>query len=463
MPEILTFLLPDGDGQSRGLGRAAVELGLRLGLPFRVVRNAAAMPSDGWAVACPGAVLPEGSRGVTLAPGAGPSTSVTVAGRVLYGPQAASGVDVVTGTARLLAFEAEAGAPRDAMGRVSAATHPLALDGLLLEPLIENAAAHLMDLLEAAGHSREGVEPPFAGRRAVVLNHDTDGPRLHDAFQLARAAALAPRNARERSALATGLGTLLRGRPDPYWNFDGWRALAEKAGGRNTFYVYPGPVPGLARHPRDPHYDPRKGPYPAALRRLVDAGCEVGLHYGIGTDDTGHFEAERAQLSDLTGQAPIGGRAHYWRIDWSDPHAAWDRMAAAGLGYDASLSPMTLGYRTGTMLPVLGGAIDPSGPPETPFLVLPSPVMDAYIEPGDPGGPGPAQADRLVANAVGGGLVVLNWHVRTLTDVGPWQGFGREARRIMGAIAEDSESVLMTGAEVAEAWRARITSLWRPA
>ncbi len=463
MPEILTFLLPDKGRAAPGLGRAAVELGLRMGLPFRVTRAAEEVSVDGWAIACPGAGLPEGRRGLALAAGAGACRPATVAGRVLYGPGSEDGTDVMTGAARLLGLDEEAGAPRDAMGRVAAATHPLAVAGLLLDPLIENAAAHLMDLLKAAGHSLEGALPPFGGRRAVVLSHDTDGPRLHDAFQLARAAALAPRSARERTALATGLGTLLRGRPDPYWNFDGWRSLAETARGHNTFYVYPGPVAGLTRHPRDPHYDPRKGPYPDTLRRLADAGCEVGLHYGIGTDSTAHFEAERAQIAALTGQAPVGGRAHYWCIDWSDPHAAWDRMAAAGLVYDASLSPMSLGYRTGTMLPMLGGGIDPARPPEAPFLVLPSPVMDAYIEPARPDGPGPAQADRLVANARGGGLVVLNWHVRTLTDVGPWQGFGCEARRILGALAEDTDSVLMTGAAVAQAWRARITRLWQAA
>jgi hypothetical protein len=102
-------------------------------------------------------------------------------------------------------------------------------------------------------------------------------------------------------------------------------------------------------------------------------------------------------------------------------------------------------------------------PPATPFLVLPSPVMDAYIDPARPDGPGPGQADRLVANAAGGGLVVLNWHVRTLSDTGPWQGFGREARRILGGLAGDGDTVFMTAADVAQAWRARIAALWHPA
>ncbi|MFN3211065.1 MAG: hypothetical protein ACE369_19120 [Roseovarius sp.] len=432
-----------------------------MGLPFRIERFGGAVRPDDFVISYGQPLSPE-QVGLVLPRGEGNSVAIGEEGCRLYGPKTSEGVDILDGAARLLGFEEEAVAPRDHLGRVIPETHPLALAGLLHEPLVDNAAKDLLGLVLRSGYRGPRPLPLFDGRRVVVLSHDVDSPRLHEAFSLARAGLLGVRNRLERKAFAIGVATMLSGRPDPYWNFDGWLDLIQGVGGHSTFFFYPGTVEGVPRHPRDPRYDPRRGRFPEALRSLIDAGADIGVHYGINTDSADDISKECHRLRELTGSHPLGGRAHYWRIDWSDPHAAWDRISAGGLSFDASLSPHRLGYRNGTMLPMIGGKFDVMSPAGRPFLVLPSPVMDSYVDPLHRDALDPASPDWFMRMASDGGLVILNWHVRTLSDVGRFKGVGSEARRLVLSASSDSNTVFCSAAEVAETWSDRIGRLWQP-
>ncbi|MCC7428254.1 MAG: hypothetical protein IT557_15265 [Alphaproteobacteria bacterium] len=452
---------------------ALVELGLRLGGRFALHRDRASLPANAALVLHYG-VGDAADDEIALPFDPGPARAIALPdGATLWASGDAAAPDLVAGAAHLLTFGHEAAcfAPAaspgpDAFGRIPPAAHPLARAGLRLVPLIERAAAHLRARIAAAGQPLPPAPDPWGGgRAAVVLTHDVDGERLHDAFVLARAAwlGLARGNRAERDALALGLGGMLRGRADPYWNFAGWAALEAELGGRGagSFYVWPGATGAAARHPRDCRYDIGAGAYNAALRALVAEGFDVGVHYGINSHSPAGYAEAFARLREALGAAPAGGRAHYWAVRWADMIGGWRDLARAGFAYDASLTPLDLGWRNGARLPLLpalgwGGAEALAKDAPAPFVALPTPVMDGYAVPRQAGRPEAeiaAELDAILAESlVPGGLLVLNWHSRTLQDAGSWQGYMPPLRRILARARDSGIARFLSGAEAAALW-----------
>jgi len=457
-PSIVFALDPDR-ADAAVLARGAVELALRLGLPFALLPPArAANCNEALCLVPPDTPVDRGAPLSFAATSCGPVAISAALGPAepWPGPAALWG-----GVAALAAFHHEPPAPRDAFGRLPAGRSALALAGLLDQPLMENAAALLRHSLATEGHALPPARQPFGPQGVLALSHDVDGPRLLSPFALARAALRAPRSRGEAAALAAGLRAALTGRPDPYWQFDAAAQRARALGGGATFFFYPGASAGVRRHSRDPRYHPGRGRFAGLLEHLVEAGHEVGLHPGIHAARAGDYAAGAALLETLC-QAPRAGiRTHYYRLDGTDPHASWAEMARAGLRYDASLSPLELGYRAGAMLPLLGGPAPGFAAPAAPFPVLPAAVMDLYARPRDAAARGLAiaRAERLVDNARGGGLVVLNWHVRALSGIGPWEGLVGTLDDLI-ARARANGLRLMRLDAVAEAWRSHLRALW---
>jgi hypothetical protein len=383
-------------------------------------------------------------------------------GLTLFGPLTPTGeVDCITGVAHLTGFAHEADARRDALGRIAPTDNAHARAGLLDTPLIEEMALHMRNRLLARGVALPDPRHPFgAGKRAVCLTHDVDSPQLYTAFQMARALALAPRRRDQWETFRTGVSGLLRGRPDPFWNFEGWADLIAGLGGTSTVFVYPGRTAHSPRHPRDPRYDPTRRRYCDALRGLAARGQEIGLHHAINTDTVPGYRAASERIRDIVGQPPVGARAHYWRINWQAPHQSWQAMRDAGLDYDASLSPLDLGYRCGASLPILGGT--PAGHAAS-LVVLPTAIMDWYAEPRALSDVPAAHArvDKLLEDGRRHGLVVLNWHIRTLTNLGAWARLGDLAQKLLGELASDSDTRFMSAAQISTAWRAHCAALVR--
>lgn len=461
---------------SADAARALFEIGCRIGVPFTVAKRLEGLPADAIIVrygpAGDGQARAHLNLGFAADGAAGPTQ---IGGRKHWSRVGEDGVtDVVAGVAELVTAKAEASVPdavRGLSGSFDPQHHPLARHGLLTTPLVENAAALVAEQLAAAGVALERAASPWGpGKRyAAIVTHDVDGPYIQRAFALARSAyyAFRRRNAKEFDALQIGLVTRFTGARDPYWNFADWVRLEAQYGVRSTFYVYVDRAGGAPRHFNDPRYDIRKGVFPDTLRAVHDAGAEIGVHYGIRAHGAELYAAARDEIERLVGKSahPVGGRAHYWSIDWRDPHRSWRELEEAGFGHDASLSPMAPGFRLGSALPFLP-AFGRREQPADGIVAVPTSLMDAYVtEPEF----GRTLGERMTGMGAlidtvrdAGGMVVLDWHERTLANRGPWRGYLYPFLQAMDRIVPDSDAALMTMGEATAAWSAHVARLYRP-
>jgi len=299
---------------------------------------------------------------------------------------------------------------------------------------------------------------PFGtGNGACVLTHDVDGPQLHTPFALGRSLLLGLRgNHGEMESFVMGISTLLTRKPDPYWNFENWARLETELGGCSTFFVYPGPTASAHRHPRDPRYQSARSPFPHTLKTLAADGWEIGVHDGIEAHGLAAYIESRKALQQIAGVEAKGCRTHYWTGVWNDPYYAWNSMDQAGFCYDASLSPLSLGYRSGSMLPTMPSMTWRRSAGDG-FVVLPTAVMDSYANPrlsSLSAAEISTAMDRLVANTRHHGLLVADWHVRTFINAGAHRGQLSAFHSAIRDLATDPAIALLTATQAAEAWRA---------
>lgn len=457
---MLRFVIGSGrDRENPWIRYAAFELGVRLNVQFAIQNPSQELnPEDILLLYGEDSVPPAAHRRSLRIPCARADQACKaecIEGNWCYGSPAGRGLDVVAGAGELLSFVCEAGTTRDALGRIPPENHPL--KATFSEPLIENNAAYLKAHIEKTFGELNPVSFPFGqGKGACVMTHDVDGPQLHTLFALSRSCLRGVLGHRdELGSLALGLSTLALRKPDPYWNFDKWADLEKSLGGKSTFFVYPGPTASAPRQAKDPHYHPARTPFPAALKSLAARGWEIGVHHGIAAHRASAYSESRQALREIVGDEAAGCRTHYWTGVWHDPYHAWNAMDNAGFRYDASLSPMTLGYRGGHMLPTMpsmrwrprvsGG-----------FVVLPTALMDSYANPrisSLEAGEIRSRLDRLTANARRNGLLVADWHVRTFVNSGAHSGQLTAFLAIVPALAAESGIVLMTANQAAESWR----------
>jgi len=452
----LAFILGNEAYADRLIKNSCLELGLRIGIPFRIVAQSTELPKNTTKIYYGNNITAKSGLVITCA--TGPSECiVSKQGNTLFGPVNTDGnVDYIAGASRLLNFEHEKDAPRDFLGRIDPADNPLVKLGLNDTPLLETMADQIyQDLINAGMSKTDRLRAFGTGKRAVCLTHDTDSPELYSLFQMARSLVLSIKRQDQRATFLAGLKGMLTKQDDPFWNFTKWADLIESKGGKSTVFVYPGQTAHSPRHSKDPRYNPMRRKYRKELSALVNRGIEVGIHHAINTDTVDGYRAASSQISDITGVKPTGCRAHYWRINWHNPHQSWQAMRDSGLDYDTSLSPLDLGYRNGTSLPVFGGHFNTGTAAKDALVVIPTSVMDWYAEPRDLGAVASAhkRVGGLFEHGSQYGLVVLNWHIRTLTNIGAWDRLGDLAKTLLSQLSEDPDTVFLTAAEVAQKWR----------
>jgi peptidoglycan/xylan/chitin deacetylase (PgdA/CDA1 family) len=150
-------------------------------------------------------------------------------------------------------------------------------------------------------------------------------------------------------------------------------------------------------------------------RKLLAAGCEIGLHGIDAWLDKSAGQEEMEEIRRLTGASEIGVRMHWLYHDHQTP-ATLEKVGAA---YDSTVGyNETVGYRAGTTQ-----AYKPFE--ASHLLELPLHVMDTalfypgYLE------LSPPQArtllGRMIDNAVRfGGCLTINWHDRSIAPERMW-------------------------------------------
>lgn len=151
---------------------------------------------------------------------------------------------------------------------------------------------------------------------------------------------------------------------------------------------------------------------------LVNQGCEIGLH---GIDAWLSSEAaarEREAIRALTGQSEVGVRMHWLYFDQRSPRA----LERANLSYDSTFGYNdAIGFRAGT---AQAFRIMPS----ESLLELPLTIQDtAMFYPSRMGLSESSAMDRCKhlfrQTTKFGGVIVLNWHTRSLSPERLWGEF----------------------------------------
>jgi hypothetical protein len=224
-------------------------------------------------------------------------------------------------------------------------------EGFLQEPVVNQYAEQLFEMLRIAGFSGERRRWWGTAPWAIALTHDID--RLHR-FPHGRPPALAiARTLAGRVRVGVPrLGGLLDdyAQTVTHRKIDEYDCLEEMATwelsiGIHAAYYFLGDSTG--RHGADYVVDSATGA--AKMRVIASLGHEVGFHAGFWTYRSAerfHGELSRVRSEGL----PIaGGRQHYLR--WKTP-ATWRLWEAEDLTYDATLGYSSVaGFRCGSCLP----------------------------------------------------------------------------------------------------------------
>jgi hypothetical protein len=239
---------------------------------------------------------------------------------------------------------------------------------------------------------------------ALCLTHDVDRPyKRHQALYYAL---------RERPLyhLRTALPW-----HNPYWQFEAVMDLEADLGVRSAFYFLQEPNlvrEGSVRGWLDPEqwvqflgrYDVTDPDVAAVVADLDEGGWEVGLHGSIlAHDDRDRLAREKRVIERVLGDAVLGGRQHYLRLDG---RRTWCHQSAIGLRYDSSLGSSTeYGFDDGYL---------PRRPFDDDFLVFPLTLMEVALpDPADERRRAARECERLLAEAARNDAVMTAlWHPR---------------------------------------------------
>jgi hypothetical protein len=283
-------------------------------------------------------------------------------------------------------------------------------------------------LSEQAEQMRRFLSPPPAAapfpRGTLVLSHDVDYPEIIRWIEWARVI-----GEHGWSGLRHAAG-ILSGRTS-YWQFGAWADLAERLGGRSTFYFMArrGSLWQYATGTPDAFYDINDQRFRRLFVELRERGCEIGLHASYHAHRGAEtLAAERVALEAAAGTAVAGVRHHYWHLDPRDPNETLRRHDEAGFAYDSSLAfEFFPGFRRGVCHPFR--AWDPGRRAEIDLIELPPTWMDDHfhhrLEKNRIQDPAAHAASLLRRVAAVGGVAVLDYHVRGMNReifpaYGPW-------------------------------------------
>lgn len=306
-------------------------------------------------------------------------------------------------------------------------------------PTLDLHIAFLRDLIVARSIPLSEIPPTPVGYKFIVcLTHDVDhcGIRNHR-FNHSIAGFIYRASLGSVFNLCTGRKTVRQllknwqavvslplvylGWAKDFWKtFDLYRKIEH--GLPSTFFVIPKKDdPGQVGVDSAPSR--RATSYQAAeidddLRKLVSAGCEIGLHGIDAWRDAITGSVEREVIRRITGDSKIGVRMHWLYFNEATPVL----LEEAGFSYDSTVGYNdTVGYRAGTTQ--VFRPLDANQ-----LLELPMHVMDtALFYPAHMNlTPRPAKAilDRMIANVVRlGGALTINWHDRSVAPDRLWDQF----------------------------------------
>jgi hypothetical protein len=303
-------------------------------------------------------------------------------------------------------------------------------------PTLDLHISLLRDLIIANGASLVEIPPTPSDHPLIAcLTHDVDHPSIrrhswdHTTFGFLYRACVGSavdlcrgrrsfRDVLTNWGAAVGLPFVHLGLVRDYWEpLD--RYLKIDPPGSSTYFVVPfKDHPGRTIDGEAPAF--RAARYGARdiadrVRRLVAAGCEVGLHGLDAWLDSAKGYEELTEVERITGAGDTGVRMHWL---YGDAKAA-PILEKAGFAYDATAGyNETVGYRAGTTQ--VFKPLDAMR-----LLELPLHVMDTALFYRTHLDLSFAEAEdtlrRIIAHAIRvGGVLAVNWHDRSLAPERLW-------------------------------------------
>lgn len=327
--------------------------------------------------------------------------------------------DIVDGT---IAFVTDAihdgvgGNALDGHGRLRAAASHLAGHGGVTDPVVNRYVALLERALPRLGVYDARPRWPNGARAAIGISHDVDRPDKYAILRAVRGGRLPPPPRLPWFAARAARDFVHRvrdPRPDDFWLFREVVAAEAAHGVRSTFLFSVVPAYASYGSTNDVLYDAAWPRLRSEMRRLRGEEVELGLHASYNAwRDPSRFGAERAQLEDLSGGPIRGLRHHFWQVGPDLPRTL-RAHEAAGFEYDSSIAfNDAVGLRRAIALPYRPWDATEQrtlGTWQLPVIALDSAACT-----------GAASADEAIDGVWagiervidGGGLAVLDWHVR---------------------------------------------------
>ncbi len=327
--------------------------------------------------------------------------------------------DIIDGTLAFVTDAINDGAGGDAVdghGRLRAAGSYLAANSGVTDAVVNRYVGLLEQALPRLGAHEPRPRWPNGARAAIGISHDVDRPDKYAILRAVRAGRL-PQPARlpwYAARAARDLAHRVRDpRPNDFWLFREVVEAEDARGFRSTFLFSVVPAYASYGSINDVLYDAGWPHLRHEMRRLRGEGIELALHASYNAwRDPSRFGAERTRLEELSGGPVHGLRHHFWQVG-PDLQRTLRAHEAAGFAYDSSIAfNDAVGLRRAIALPyhpwdaTEGRALRTW---QLPVIALDSAACA--------GATSAAEAIDGVWSGIervidGGGLAVLDWHVR---------------------------------------------------
>lgn len=308
------------------------------------------------------------------------------------------------------------------------------MGGQLLSRLISDLVRSLAETGVISRASREIDLWPDGKRFALAVTHDIDIARrsVKGSVRL-----LFKRTPPGRfKGLYDSIRSSIGNRRNPYDKISEWIKIEEGLGIKSTFFIFAGP----RRHRDDPKYS--LDMFSDALEDIRRNGCELALHSGINCYEGGGLGNSRSVLEDHAGFNIVGLRPHYLSAHLP---RYWRSAAESGFSYSSCLAfDDDIGHFDGIDLPII--PFDEEKDKAIDLVEIPIAIMDCGLIRNEA-----ANSDEVVSRgkdlidrtAESGGMIVLDWHQRTLYNP-DYPGWGELFRTITGyALRKEAYSATM--------------------
>lgn len=327
--------------------------------------------------------------------------------------------DILEGTLAFVTDAIHDGTSSDAFdrhGRLRAAASHLATRGGVTDPVVNRYVALLERALARLGAYEPRPRWPNGARAAIGISHDVDRPDKYAILRAVSGGRVPPPGRLPWFAARAARDFAHRLRdPDPndFWLFAEVVGAEAAHNVRSTFLFSAVPAYASYGSTNDVLYDAAWPHFRREMRRLRGEDIELGLHASYNAwRDPSRFVTERMRLEDLSGGPIRGLRHHFWQVGPDLPRTL-RAHEAAGFDYDSSIAfNDAVGLRRGIALPYRPWDATEQRALRTwqlPVIALDSAACAGAASAADAIDGVWAGLERVID---GGGLAVLDWHVR---------------------------------------------------